>query len=302
MHGNFNKRADRDLQEQPSSSTKNSFADETPEQQAKHREIARRHQLRKRSGPKRPLIPNLRKRELERLFLDRCGKTLPDDDAGRDYLRLMADHLAQLGEHYITSWARVWAPWATDDDLDTLIEVVGPGKHWKANALAKELNLNDATRTRLKIRTIGAVDRSKAQRAKRCRKRKAAAEVARRAKVGAVPHALSAARAKPWEALGISRRTYYRNRANGTVGTNSCPILLESQWDTKQCQGGPSRVSSDTLARADYHGHMNTELREIADDLSPRPAIETGAAKQKRDAANAGRLVGHMRKEETVSP
>ncbi len=206
-------------------------------QKDKHREIEQRYRKGKRRGLPQPLILNLRKSQLERLFVDRCGgKILPDDDEGRDYLRLMADHLAQLGDHYVAGWARGWAPWLTDDELDTLIEDVGPGKYWTKDALAKELNLDNATRTRLEIRTIGAVDRTKAQRAKDCREREAAAARSRRAKAGAAPHAASVEQAKPWSALGISRRTYYRNRANGT---DSSGILLESQLPTKQCQGAP---------------------------------------------------------------
>ena len=67
---------------------------------------------------------NFRKGELERLYAERCGNTLPDNDAGRDYLRLMADHLAQRGEDCVRWWARDWAPWAGDDELDALIEDV----------------------------------------------------------------------------------------------------------------------------------------------------------------------------------
>jgi hypothetical protein len=252
------------------------YADETPTQKAQHREIARRHRRRKRRSPK---FPNLRKRELERLFVERYGKPqLPDDDAGRGDLRVMADHLAQLGEGHIWRFARTWARWADDGEVDELIGQVGPGKRWKADALAKELGLDYATRTRLNIRTIGAVDRTKAQRARRGKKRKAAAEAARRAKAGAAPHAASAARTKPWEALGISRRTYYRNRANGTNGTNSCLILLESQCG-------------------------NTKLRETAADVTVSPAIQTDVAKQIRETPCGARLVRHVRKErETVSP
>lgn len=50
-------------------------------------------------------------------------------------------------------------------ELDALIARVG--RRWKADALARELCLDDATRARLKIKTIGAIDCSKAQRLER---------------------------------------------------------------------------------------------------------------------------------------
>jgi hypothetical protein len=247
-------------------SCEKSYADETREQRARHLEIRLEQQRRRRRTRRSPKFPNLRKRELETIFAERYGGQLPDDDAGRGDLRLMGDHLAQLSTHHVVAWACAWAPWADDDEIDILIELVGPGKHWKADALGKELNLDDAMRTRLKIRTIGAVDRTKAQRMKRCRKRKAATEAARRAEAGAVPRTMSAARLKPWEALGISRRTYYRNWARGTDGTNSCPILLESQLGTKQCHGGPPRERG-VLARTVELGNKRLRTARVEREI-----------------------------------
>jgi hypothetical protein len=86
----FNSPRCADAQEQPPSSSINfsaaeKYADETPEQQAKHRDIEWRHRRRKRRSSK---FPNLRKHELD-VFS-------PSDGVSAD-MRLMADHLAQLG-------------------------------------------------------------------------------------------------------------------------------------------------------------------------------------------------------------
>ncbi|MHC2578739.1 hypothetical protein ACVI1J_008979 [Bradyrhizobium diazoefficiens] len=232
----------------------NNFAGETPEQQEAHRAIDRKYRRRnKRRGSKPVPFPRFRKGELERLFAERCGgKTLPDDDAGRDYLRLMADHLAQLSADAIRWWARAWAPWAGDAaELDDLVELVGPGKRWTKNRLAKELNLDNATRTRLDIRTIGAVDRTKAQRKSDSDRRKAERERARRAEAGARPHAMSAAQLKPWLELGISESTFHRrNRKAKIADSDSCRILLESRCDTIHCQGAPPPFRGGSEARA----------------------------------------------------
>src|ERR1700730_10573428 len=132
--------------------------------------------------PKGMLFPRLRKRELERIFILRWrGRKLPDDEAGRGDLRLMADHLAQLGKKYIEAWASLWAPWLSEEETDALIEEVGAGKYWTAAALAEELNLDDATRARLDVRTIRPVDCDEALRLERQKAKKVARRKAKRA-------------------------------------------------------------------------------------------------------------------------
>jgi hypothetical protein len=251
MHGAFT-RVSASLQECP----ENSFADETPAQQSRHEEIAKRYRRPKRGSARPPTpMPKLRMGELEKLYLDRCGDVLPDDDSGRHDLRLWADHAAQLGVHYITGRARILAPWLTEDQLDCLIEHAGRGKHWTKDDLGRELNLTNAVRTQLDIRTIGAVDRTKAQRAKDCKEREAAAARKRRAKAGAKPHALSESRRKPWLALGISESTYRRRKRQAdSVDSDSSGILLESLRPTNRCQTSDApvraRVSNGDKARA----------------------------------------------------
>jgi hypothetical protein len=124
----------------------------------------------------------------------------------------MADHLAQIDPRLIRPWAATWMPTLPATELDALIADVGTGRRWKADALARELGLDDATRTRLKIKTIGAIDCGKAKRKTRRRRKRIAADRARRAKAGARPHSQSAENLMPWIEAGISRATYYRRR------------------------------------------------------------------------------------------
>jgi len=216
------------------------FADETPHQIARHREIARRYRSR-RDGS---LITRLRVAELERAFESNYGgRQLPDDDAGRADLRLIADHLAQIDPCRIRRWAAEWMPTLTQTELDNLIAEVGSGRWWKADALARELRLDDATRTRLNIRTIGAVDCKKAKRKARRRRKRIAAERERRFKAGANPHAESAERQKPWAEMGISRATYYRQRAqktdnSETVETETRPIVRSTYTEKNASLSG----------------------------------------------------------------
>ena len=141
MHAPVNRQSRAALQELP----QKKYANETPAQRLQHREAEWREKQQQEQTPRTPqgmLFPRLRRRQLERIFKDRYGSlTLPDDDAGRDDLRLMADHLAQIGKEYIEAWASLWAPWLSSEATDALIEQVGAGKYWTAAALAKELNL-----------------------------------------------------------------------------------------------------------------------------------------------------------------
>src|ERR1700719_4094795 len=82
--------------------------------QAKLKEIARHHKR------KRPPISFavLRIADLRRLYADRYGRMLPDDDAGRDAAFVMACHLAKRpdAERRIANWLELQAPWMRQDE------------------------------------------------------------------------------------------------------------------------------------------------------------------------------------------
>jgi hypothetical protein len=182
----------------------------------------------KRRRPSPMQLVGLRMRDLCILFRSRYGgmTLLPDDDAGRDDLFVAVNHLACLAHprKHIEDWLDTWAPWLTRAEQR---EVVGAAltnpQRWKADALAWRLRLTKEQRRMLGITTIGAIDESKALRAKRRRqKERERKERARRAK-GIKPRAeyekQAISAAKPWEAEGISRRTWYRRRHGTTPVT-----------------------------------------------------------------------------------
>jgi hypothetical protein len=118
------------------------------------------------------LIFAVRLRDLENFFAYRWGPTLADDEAGRGDLYVAASHIHRMGSPkvHIPAWARLWAPWLGEDECNTLIaKVAATGQQWTADELGKEMNLDDATRTSLGIKTIGAVDVTKAKRQRRAR-------------------------------------------------------------------------------------------------------------------------------------
>src|SRR4051812_10611322 len=60
-------------------------------------------------------IAALRLNDLNRLFRARYGITLPDDDAGRDDMMVVLNHLTSLRHplERIDRWLELWCPWVT---------------------------------------------------------------------------------------------------------------------------------------------------------------------------------------------
>jgi hypothetical protein len=171
--------------------------------------------------PPRSIVPRLRRKELQRLFLFRYGPRLPHDDAGTDDALIMAHTIAQLpgdARHHIEMFLEVSAPWMTREEVDLILAtVLAKPLRFRADTLGARLGLREVERARLRIRTIGAIDLSKAERLARRRDRQRRNRAQLRRTNGVRPRAIyeatSATRRRPWEALGISRRTWERRRA-----------------------------------------------------------------------------------------
>jgi hypothetical protein len=188
-----------------------------PVAEARRAELDRRYKKRDRPPVS---LGAVRISELRRLYTDRYGRVLPDDDAGRDEAVIMAHHIARRpGDHrrLITAWLSLWAPWMSPRETAGIITTVTANPiRWRADTLATRLNLTEADRRRLRITTIGAVDMTKAERAKRRRERARLRKQRERRSQGAKSRteyeANSISRNKPWITEGISRRTWYRRR------------------------------------------------------------------------------------------
>jgi hypothetical protein len=182
---------------------------------AKHHEIAVRYG----HGRKKPSITALREAELNREFTDRYrALVLPDDDAARDDIELMLHHLARRAgapTSRVAKWLDLRAPWFAGAERAAMVELVlaNPLK-FKADTVAARIGLTAERRARLKIRTIGAIDQTSAERiaARKAQKREAMREKRHNTgiKTRADYLAQSVEQAKPWEDEGISRRTWYR--------------------------------------------------------------------------------------------
>jgi hypothetical protein len=186
---------------------------------ARRAEIDRRYKAKRADKPPVSLAA-LRIAELRRLFTARYGRTLPDDDAGRDDVQVMAHHIARrqgdAGKR-IRSWIELQAPWMSEREIADLVDrVTARPIRWRADKLAQRLHLTEAERRRLRICTIGSIDVTKAERKLARKLRQRQRDRARRRARGAKPRteyeATSVNRTKPWLALGISRATWYRTR------------------------------------------------------------------------------------------
>src|SRR5262245_6810320 len=172
----------------------------------------------------------LRVAELNRLFERRWGARLPDDDAGRDDARIMAHHLAGLrgNDRRIAEWLEIWAPWMPATDAEALATAaLSKPLRWRADTLGKLLNLSRAERDSLRIRTIGDIESTAAERRAARQERARLRKEARRRAAGSTQRqqyeVSSVSRTKPWIALDISRRTWYR-LGKPSAGTSPAPL------------------------------------------------------------------------------
>src|SRR5262245_5302642 len=89
-------------------------------------EVALRYgRVRRRRGFTDNLISNKRLRDLGRFFHHRYGQLLlPDDDSGRADLAVALDHIVRRPDAALVlrKWARSWAPWITDTELETMCD------------------------------------------------------------------------------------------------------------------------------------------------------------------------------------
>jgi hypothetical protein len=122
----------------------------------------------------------------------------------------------------IQNWFELSAPWMLEQELKALIAaVLAKPLRFRADTVAARLQVTEADRRRLRLTTIGAIDRSKAERLADRKQRKRQADRASRRAQGAKPRAeyeaASITRARPWDAIGVSRRTWYRRRGQPTA-------------------------------------------------------------------------------------
>ncbi|PDT03544.1 hypothetical protein CO666_13250 [Rhizobium chutanense] len=165
-----------------------------------------------------------RMREIERLIRHRHGAIVPEADDALIYVEVIAGlALVEFRQEFaevVLGWSARWLPWAGKACIEEIIYERTKVRFspLSADALGHALHVSYAERCALDIRTIGAFDvpkrkRAKLQKEKRRQRDRSRKEEQRRA-AGAIPRAdylaNSFSTARPWEAFGISRRTWER--------------------------------------------------------------------------------------------
>jgi hypothetical protein len=200
------------------------------------------------NNDKRSSNENLRRRrlgDLKTILRHRYGHELPDDDAGREDLELLLDLVRYVpnARNRMKYVIETWAPWMDTAESYRLVESVLRKPEYmrkvKAADLGARLNLTWEERQTLAIRTIAPADLTpeefEERRKERRREKERDRKRRKRRNAGIKSRATSIARLKPWERLGISRRTWYRRR--GTVdGTSLSAHKLFNSNGTHLCQ------------------------------------------------------------------
>ncbi|MGB3898151.1 MAG: hypothetical protein WA973_06320 [Mesorhizobium sp.] len=196
-------------------------------------------------------------REIEMIISRRHGSILPETDDADLYIKAAA--FTMSGQD-ITEWCRRWAPWAGADIVDPIIVTAQKRRRMmRADGVAGLLMVTMKERDEIGLRTIGACDMSKGDRIALVRERKRARDRKRMEQKRAGKsrkdrqsyEAQSAENLKPWEAEGISRRTWYRRRGTSVsrvdIYTNG-DIPVPNAEEYVPAVPSPSRRNADGVA------------------------------------------------------
>jgi hypothetical protein len=219
---------------------------------------------------------------------DKHGPAMPEGDNGaEEHFGVLLHLTANLGDPSAV-WAAQprWCPWMSEAAFTAIVDkVYAKPLRWRADTLAHEIGLNDATRTRVGITSIGANDFNKEQRIERRNANKLAKRKAKRRAARAL-RLMAPKKAKPWVVAGMSRTSWYAKGKPQFLDSgqkhDTQPTLLpvlgvmfSSEQEGAAPQGDLTRSDSDE------HVVLVAEL-SAADDLIQ--------SQTKRDAAGAGRL------------
>jgi hypothetical protein len=94
-------------------------------------------------------------------------------------------------------------------------------RYWKPDALAHYLSIPYCVREKLKLKTVGSLDVLKTARKELRRREDKLRKRRERRAQGATPQTEALSNTRPWEALGISRRTWERRGKPGLDANSS---------------------------------------------------------------------------------
>jgi hypothetical protein len=169
------------------------------------------------------VLRRLRYGDVLKLIRFRYGVNPPDDDAARpDVMELLfLASMAPAGwEEKVRNAIDLYAPWMPTDEVESLIQHLSVTPHYQklrtAEQLGRILHLKNEDRERLKLWRIKPFDMTEEELAEQSKARERSRRSAKRRLTGIPTREARQAQfessQKPWEALGIHRRTWERRR------------------------------------------------------------------------------------------
>jgi hypothetical protein len=128
-------------------------------------------------------------------------------------VRCMSDQIRDPA-YRLASDARRFATAITEEHAERIVEVAGPYRYWNAAAIGQGIRLTYAVRRAFKAWSIIPVDATRAVCARRRKQRDRERKARLRREAGALPRGKSQEQRRPWLTDRISRRQWFRNKAN----------------------------------------------------------------------------------------
>ena len=233
----------------------------------------------------------LRCGDLMRLYRHRWGALLPDDDSGRADLFeiLCVTSLAlKAPEEKLPHVIETLAPWLKPDEAQDMIDHIQSTPLFERTRTARHLGDNmrllNAEREALRLWTMLPVDMTDKQLAEQRKAKSRARRAAKRRQCNlrtrAEYLAELKARPKPWEAAGVSRRTWFRRLALGSVAvrkdvapgsdatilTKAVTHLVPTVRAETQRRGLHEREEAKMRERLERQERLRSKRREVRTD------------------------------------
>jgi hypothetical protein len=231
--------------------------------------------------------------DLRRLYRHRCGATLPDDDAGREYLELLLRLISLLpraAKEKMQFQIETLAPWMPESEatdlINNLLRLDLRFRRLTGKEAGERIQLTNAERELLKAWRIAPVDMSDADLAQQRKVKDRARKRRKRTKTGAVSRQAYLAKAtmqrRPWEDAGMSRATWYRHMRQvrprqdlTTSGTTCLTTLRASSGEPVSASETIRRLMDKRKGPIDHHPQV--QRTDLSQGEGERRAVNHGA-------------------------
>jgi hypothetical protein len=222
---------------------------------------------------KAEIIRRLRLGNLRSVLCARCGHTLPDDEAGREYLweLLLTVSLGAEAGRKMENIISISAPWMKMKEATEMTDQINRLRRYLRTVTPREigqrLRVTREEWIRLKLKTVLPFDMTDEEITEFRKARKRNRDRNRRRKAGKKPRevyiANSLSKKKPWATEDISRRTWERRRRKPTVASLPPIKLLSSERHTCDTENPerPKELARSTEGKTKTLNHNRRRRR-----------------------------------------